>query len=130
MSREQELPKWKYFDPRVDRKLACACCGQVHMNDAFMQKLDRIRERLGVPLHINSGYRCPEHNNRVSSTGEAGPHTTGRAVDIAADSRLRYLVATAALAEGMTRIGIARTFIHIDDLTAADGFPDQVIWPY
>ena len=27
--------------------------------------LDAIRERLGVPLYINSGYRCPEHNEEV-----------------------------------------------------------------
>lgn len=128
--REIVLPKWEFFDPHQDRKLACACCGRMEMNGAFMRKLDAIRAELGVPLRVTSGFRCAEHNNRVSNTGEGGPHTTGRAIDFAADSRLRFLLTRAALAHGMTRIGIARTFIHLDDLTAADGFPDEVIWPY
>ena len=43
--------------------------------------LQTARENLG-PLQITSAYRCPSHNDSVSSTGMAGPHTTGLAVDI------------------------------------------------
>ena len=123
-------PPWRYFDPAIDTRLACSHCGRMEMQDSFMQKIGRIRHEVGVPLRVTSGYRCPVHNNAVSSTGENGPHTTGHAVDIAADSRLRYHLVNAALAEGITRIGIAKTFIHLDDLTPADGVPDQVIWTY
>ena len=100
------------------------------MHEGFLKKLDQIREELGKPLVLTSAYRCPKHNLAVSSTGEYGPHTTGRAVDIAAAGRLKYQIVEAAKARGMTRIGIGKNFIHIDALGRDEGFPDFVFWSY
>lgn len=124
------MSRWEFFDPATDKMLACAHCGEMKLNDAFMQKVVEIRRAIGRPFMVTSGYRCPEHNNKVSKSGLTGPHTTGRAMDVAADSRLRYLIVEQALIQGMTRIGIARTFIHLDDLTLVDGYADKVIWTY
>ena len=122
---------WKYFDPAVDTKLTCSCgCGRMEMNDSFMKKLDLIREEAGFGFRVTSGYRCPTHNSNVSSTGERGPHTTGRAVDIAApSSTMRLQILEAAQKQGLRRFGIAKTFIHLDDLKQSDGFPEG-IWTY
>ena len=125
------MSKWKYFSYDTDPMLACSCgCGRKEMNDLFMADLDVIRETCGFPFRITSGYRCPVHNTRVSSTGERGPHTTGRAIDIAApSSSMRLAIVEAAQEQGFRRFGIAKTFIHIDDLRTSDGFPEG-IWSY
>lgn len=110
-------------------EIQCKCgCGEQEMSPDFMHKLIVIRKQLQTPLYITSGYRCPVHNDRVSGTGEGGPHTTGRAVDISATGRLKYQIMEAAQAQGMTRFGIGKNFIHIDDLES--GFSDRVIWSY
>ena len=124
------MSDWKYFSYETDPKLACSCCGKQGMNDDFMKKVDAIREDIKMPLVVVSGYRCPEYNAKVSSTGESGPHTTGRAIDLAADSQRRLLITAEALDNKITRIGPAKTFIHIDDLTEEDGFSQNVMWLY
>lgn len=119
-----------YFSYEVDKMLACPCCGRREMNDEFMWKLVAVRQAVNIPFHVNSGYRCPEYNNKISSTGFRGPHTTGRAVDIAApSSSMRLDIQDAAKLQGMQRFGIGRTFIHLDDLLLKDGFP-RGVWSY
>jgi hypothetical protein len=121
---------WQFFSYATDPMLACSHCGVQGMDDQFMQTMDELRKRVGLAFRVNSGYRCPVHNSAVSSTGASGPHTTGRAIDIAADSRLRFLIVKEAMRLGLYRIGIAKTFIHLDNLTDDDGFPDRLIWSY
>jgi len=119
---------YSYF---TDAELACSCgCGG-KMDEAFMVKVNYIRAEIGQPFVVNSAFRCGEHNNKVSRTGLNGPHTTGRAIDIRADSRLKSLILKSAAKQGVSRFGIAKSFIHIDDLNeAAGGFSSQVIWTY
>lgn len=113
------------------QELMCKCgCGKSAMDTKFMDKLIAMRRDVGIPFHITSAYRCPAHNEKVSTTGLGGPHTTGRAVDIVANSSLKYIIMTSATLHGMTRFGISKNFIHIDDLTASDNFPDKVVWNY
>jgi len=86
-----------------------------------MDFLQTARDDLG-PLSITSAYRCQDHNNSVSKTGFNGPHTTGLAVDISVkDSQHRKKLIT-YFADKVTGLGIAKSFIHIDLLTAEDGF--------
>lgn len=43
--------------------------------------LEPARLILGVPLHVDSGYRCPELNSRIGGAS-ASAHMDGRAADI------------------------------------------------
>ena len=115
------------------------CCGNIEkMNGEFIAKLQQLRDQMGWPFIITSGYRCPEHNNNVSSTGRAGPHTTGRAVDIAVvGSNTLSLLATAISIIGMTGIGVkqkgdhAGRFIHLDNLQDHEtAGPRPWLWSY
>ncbi len=45
--------------------------------------LQPLRNSMGVPLHINSGYRCPELNALVGGAGNS-QHRLGEAADIRA----------------------------------------------
>lgn len=116
----------------------CRCgCGRNNMEPEFLKKLDTARGILGFPLIISSGYRCPSHNERVSTTGKSGPHTTGRAADVLIFGREAYiLVRYMSLHGGMTGLGINqrgahdKRFIHLDDLEQSDGRYRPTVWTY
>ena len=116
------MSKWQYF---TDDELRCKghnCCGgEVMMDATFMYKLDSMRRNAGFPFIVTSGYRCPDYNDKISSTGRDGPHTTGKAVDIAVRGTQAHTVLKLALASGITGVGVDQKgesrFIHLDSLT-------------
>ena len=107
-------------------EFVCACCGEEKMDQEFLHKLDGARDLLDIPFVITSGYRCPAHNSAVSSTGETGPHTTGKAADIALSGK-NARDALVMLAHVFNGIGLnqkgAGRFIHVDLL-------NRRIWTY
>jgi len=102
----------------------CRCgCGVAAMDPAFVALLQRIRDEVG-PMKITSGYRCPKHNQNVSSTGPSGPHTTGRAADVlVSGSRALHLLRVALSHDDLQGVGVNQRgahsgrFIHLDNLT-------------
>jgi len=102
------------------------------MNHEFLKKLNAARHSAGVPFVINSGVRSPEHNEKVGGKANSSHLSTTEggacAADISAkDSVTRYKVLKALFAQKFHRIGIADTFIHVDDdKTKAGG----VVWTY
>lgn len=121
----------RYFHPA---EFACKHCGESKMDQAFLEELDELRHRCGFPFIITSGYRCPVHNARVSSTGATGPHTTGRAADIGTSHASAHKLLRVALEMGFTGIGVqqkgAGRFIHLDNLPNAQGQPRPTVWSY
>lgn len=125
---------WHYFT-RVEVQCRCGCaCAD--MDSTFMARLDALRDALQQPLVVSSGYRCPAHNTRVSSTGQAGPHTTGHAVDLAVSGALAFAILALAFRLGFTGIGVqqkgahAGRFLHLDDLPPGPGCPRPCPWSY
>jgi zinc D-Ala-D-Ala carboxypeptidase len=120
---------WENFK-RED--FACKCgCGTNLMKDYVIDHAQTLRSRVKFPLVITSGYRCPAHNAKVSSTGENGPHTTGEAFDVGVDRLNAYIVLEEAMAmDVFTGIGVNQKgtgrFIHLDTLKV--GRP--AIWSY
>lgn len=121
----------RYFTPK---EFACKHCGDNKMDAAFLLLVDELRHRCGYPLSITSGYRCPVHNQNVSTTGPKGPHTTGLAVDIGVSRHRAHDVLRHALAMGFTGIGVqqkgATRFIHLDMLREPDHAPRPSVWSY
>ena len=97
------------------------------MDKNFLNLLDQARDKFDKPININSGFRTPAHNESVGGT-ENSSHLKGLAADVACiASQDRFDLINIFLDLGITRIGIAKTFIHID----VD--PDKshnVIWTY
>ena len=118
-------------------ELACKCeypiCPRHGMDDHFMDKLIALRVDLNFPFIISSAYRCPNHNNDVSTTRFTGPHTTGKAVDIRIQGIDARKLLDAAVRHGFEGIGIqqqgvrGRRFIHLDMMVRDAG---KVIWSY
>lgn len=115
-------------------ELVCQCgCGMLPKL-ASVERLERVRVRVGFPLPVTSAARCPKHNAAVSSTGENGPHTTGCAFDLGVDGAKALMLIIAAREEGFTGIGVNQKgkarFVHIDDLPNAPGQPRPWCWSY
>lgn len=122
---------WKYF---TLANFACRHCGENRIHPELIDKLELMREYLGFPLIVSSGYRCSAHNSAVSSTGEDGPHTTGWAVDISVRGAEARLLLQCAMDHGFTGLGISQKgesrFLHLDLLTKEQGFPRPTVWSY
>lgn len=97
------------------------------MNKDLLQIIDKARDLFAKPIHINSGMRTVERNALVGGS-ENSSHLRGLAIDVACDnSRDRYRLIEIFMLLGINRIGIAKTFIHIDIDPEKD---TDVIWTY
>jgi uncharacterized protein YcbK (DUF882 family) len=97
------------------------------MDMAFIELLQAARTEAGIPFNISSGYRTHMHNQFCGGVPTSA-HCKGMAADvIAADSRTRFKIISAALQVGITRIGVASSFIHLDNDPDKD---PEVIWTY
>ena len=84
------------------------------MKEDFLMALDKARDIAGIPFKINSGYRTMEHNATIGGV-ENSSHIAGLAADVhCTESRKRFIMIAAFIAAGFTRIGIGKTFIHVD----------------
>jgi zinc D-Ala-D-Ala carboxypeptidase len=125
------LSPWKYFS-LDELKCHCGKCKSTgaEMSQPFMERIIKVRELFG-PISPNSAYRCPAHNNAVSHTGLNGPHTTGKAMDIPCSGEGMYRLHEIVTNMKFPGIGIARTYIHVDDCSyAIDKIVRPRIWIY
>ena len=123
---------WQYFDRD---EFACRCgCGRNEIQNRLVDLLDGLRDRVGFPLLVTSGYRCPAENNRISTTGLMGPHTTGLAADLGVSRHRAHDVLRVAFPLGFTGIGVKQKgggrFVHLDLLTEPDHAPRPTVWSY
>ena len=113
------------------REFRCKHCGMNEIQKSFVVQLQKAREIAGIPFFINSGYRCPEYNQKFIDQGESiekSAHTKGLAADIAAiASATRWKIIIALFGAGFSRIGIGTSFIHVDADTEK---PQEVAWTY
>ena len=94
--------------------------GVVVIDPEFMDLLQKLRDAFGRSMPVTSYYRSPEYNDVVSSTGRTGPHTTGRAVDIAVRGYEAAVLTEKAVRLGFTGFGWQQKgdgrFLHLDTL--------------
>ena len=77
--------------------------------------LDKIRERVGRPVYIESGYRCEDHNREVGGVPNS-QHVLGTAADITVDDISVDELADIAKECGADGVGryYGLQFVHID----------------
>lgn len=118
--RPDEWPA-RHFSPA---EIACRGTGLVLLTDASrdaLRRLDTLREAMGHPLIVNSGYRSPQHNRAVGGA-KASKHMEGIAFDISMANVDPHVFEEKANAAGFRGIGLyppqkptgAKNFIHID----------------
>ena len=116
----------KYFSAKEFR--ACVpSCSMEQMEPGFLELLDRGWEAAGIPLVLNCAFRSVAHEKKMGRSGNSA-HTRGRAVDIRCNtSANRYKIVAAALGCGIRRIGVGKTFVHLDN---DETLPQGVMWDY
>jgi len=123
---------WDRWPNFTEAEFRCKGNGECRMDEDFLDRLQYLRNRFGRPMPVTSGYRSPEYNAKVSTTGTAGPHTTGKAADIRVSGKDAYDLIKLAIEAGFRGIGIsqkgahASRFIHLDMVDA--GRP--TVWSY
>jgi len=106
--------------------------GAEFMDEEFLNLLDRARDAAGVPFKITSGFRTPEYNIDLKKRGYAvarnSSHLKGLAADIAVTSSAnRLIILESLLFVGFRRVGIGKSFIHVDfDISKSQ----DVVWVY
>ena len=121
---------YKYF---TELELSCSHCNQRGMDEQFMKKIESLREELGFPFIVTSGYRCEDHPIEARKTS-SGAHTTGRALDLSVYGQDAHRLLSGALTAGFTGIGInqkgSSRFIHIDDIESTSERSRPWVWSY
>ncbi len=86
---------------------------QVVLHGELLRRLQLLREALGRPVIINSGYRNPAHNKAVGGSPNSY-HLRGMAADIRVPGVSPQALAKAARKVGFNGIIAYATFVHVD----------------
>lgn len=115
------MNEWDFF---TDDELLCPCGNcEGEMKAAFMVRLIDLRNALGFPLPVSSGFRCVQHNADIGGVKRSF-HLLGRAVDIEVKHDQAYQVIAKAKQFGFRGVGVSqkgnKRFIHLDNRTQAE----------
>jgi len=104
--------RWPDFSPA---EIACRGTGTLLVHEGALDALQALRERLGKPMVVQSGYRSPEHNRAVGGARHS-KHMEGTAFDIAMTNHDPHEFKAAARAEDFLGFGYypRSGFMHID----------------
>ena len=87
---------------------------EVKVDEKLIERLEKLRKRIGQPLVINSGYRTKEHNKSVGGADDS-LHLPGKAADMAKVKGLTIdEMAVLAQKMGFDGIGKYNWGIHAD----------------
>lgn len=108
----ETLWRWPIFSPE---EIACRGDGKIRINEEALDKLQALREKLGVPLIVHSAYRSPAYNRQVGGA-EHSMHLQGAAFDISMANHDPERFEAAARETGFTGFGFypRQNFMHID----------------
>lgn len=85
----------------------------VKLDSTLLNKLQILRDKIGKPIIINSGYRTKRYNEKVGGSPKS-QHMLGKAADIKINGLTPDEIAIKAEKIGFGGIGIYKTFVHLD----------------
>ena len=100
-------------------EFACKCCRQNLIDHRILDMAQVIRDELGVPVRVNSGYRCDEHNRRGGGV-KGSKHTKSLAADLSCKLGTGTMFEAVKKLHGQGKLPQLdycikyKTFIHID----------------
>lgn len=106
------LWRWTNFHAA---ELDCRGTGEFKINIKALDKLQALRDLLGVPLYVTSAYRSEIHNEECGGVPKS-EHLKAKAYDIRMQNHDPVVFETAARKVGFTGIGYYphKGFMHLD----------------
>jgi len=97
------------------KEFECPCCHRVMLSEILLEKLFRLRFKLGKPVLINSGFRCEAYNYKVKGS-KGSYHMLGLAADICVPETILSDLYQVVLQLNFTGIGFyeKKNFLHLD----------------
>jgi zinc D-Ala-D-Ala carboxypeptidase len=102
--------RWPNFTPK---ECACSHCGELLVNEEFLDTLQRDRDTFGHSIRMNSIYRCPIWN-AMCGGAPLSMHKYARAGDQSTRGKDRMAMLSAAKQAGFKGFGGYNTFLHAD----------------
>jgi len=108
------------------KKSEFKCRDGTHVPDEYMDNLEElvenlqiIRDHIGAPMHIISGYRSPKYNRKIGGARKS-QHMKAKAADIVVKTikpiKMREIIID-LIKEGKIKkggVGLYRSFVHYD----------------
>ena len=102
-------------------EFACKCCGANKIEQTLINMCQVIRNKMSIPLHVNSGYRCLKHNSEVGGV-KGSYHTKGLAADLSCSKKamniflaVHELYVMGQLSElSYCILYLSKNFVHVD----------------
>ena len=106
---------WKNF---TRDEFACKCgCGENKIKDEAIDLAQEVRDEVGFPMPITSGYRCDNHPVEKAKM-KPGTHNRGIAFDVGVSGGKARLVTAALLKRSVGGVGVnqkgSARFVHGD----------------
>ena len=126
------MTNWLHF---TNEEMKCKGTDECHMDEKFMEKLERLRADYDSPMIISSGYRDISYNTAIGGSPNSS-HTKGKAVDVVIGGHDAFRLLRLAIIHQFTGIGVSqrgmfeRRFLHFDTMEDADQHPRPWIWSY
>jgi hypothetical protein len=106
--------RWEEYPNFEKSEFDCKATGENNMQHEFMEILQAIRKEFNKSMRITSGCRSKKHPIEAKKTHSNGEHTQGTCSDVYCDNGSdRFKLIQLALKHGITRIGVAETFLHL-----------------
>jgi uncharacterized protein YcbK (DUF882 family) len=119
---KEKMKLTKNFDLKeFECKCGCKMPLEVYENVIKLAgELQKLRTYVDRPIRINSAYRCPKHNAKVSGSSKKSQHLLGKASDIVIESLkpaevfiiIEDLIDMGEMLQG--GLGLYDTFVHYD----------------
>lgn len=98
----------------LNLKYCVPACKVDDLNPVFVDSIIMAQKMAGFQFTITSAYRSQVYERSKGRKGSSS-HCKGLAVDVSTrDSHTRFKVLLAAAYSGIPRIGVGKTFLHLD----------------
>ena len=98
---------------------------EITVDCELVQLLQKMRDTLGKPITVTSGYRTVTYNKKCGGIATSH-HLTGKAADLKVSGVTPLEVAKAADKMGFMGIGVYPTFTHVDVCGSVTG--KKIYW--
>jgi uncharacterized protein YcbK (DUF882 family) len=114
-----DLATWssKHFRAK-EMECHCGCCQRQVCDDKLIAMLEEVRELVGIPITVTSGFRCAKRQDDLRKQGletavGKSAHENGQAADITC-SDMKALEKACLTVFAQHSVGVAKTFCHVD----------------